>query len=141
MVPHEAAELLDVLDSIASLRVRQVCMTLLLVMVAGGLAVRVRRAGGERELQFRDADGSQPCTALLADTSLLFCLRRPLLDLQPGLAIAAIQRFADRLASDPASTSEVRVRLNDIADVEDLVDFLRLRPRLVSLGYGGRKSA
>jgi hypothetical protein len=132
---------LETLDSITSHALRQAYMGLVMAALSGGLEVRLRVADGERELLFRDAEGRQPFTARLAGGTLDFCLRRPLLDAQAGLALAAVQRFGNRLLSDPASLGEVRVRLETVADVEELMEFLQLRPRLVSLGYGARISA
>jgi hypothetical protein len=137
----DIAEHLDSLAHLASSDLQQAYLGLLLHAAAGGLEVRTRRVEGVRELQFRDAEGRQPCAVLLTPAALIFCLRRPLLEWQPGLAAAAVQRFAPQLESDPHSLTDIRIRLQNLAHVEEIISFLRLKPRLVSLGYAAHISA
>jgi len=138
---QDPAAHLDTLDHLASATLKQAYLALLLQTSAAGLDVRLRQIDGVRELLFRDSEGRQPCAAVIDADALLFCLRRPILEWQPGLAAAAINRFEAQLVSDPANTAEVRVRLQTPEEVEEMIAFLRLKPRLVSLGYAARISA
>jgi hypothetical protein len=137
----DIAEHLDSLDHLPSSDLKQAYLGLLLHATAGGLEVRTRRVEGARELLFRDAEGRQPCAVMLDPTGLIFCLRRPLLEWQPGLAAAATERFALQLESDPQNLTDIRIRLQTLADVEEIIAFLRLKPRFVSLGYAAHISA
>jgi hypothetical protein len=135
------AEHLDSLECLESTRLKRAYLALIMQISVGGLEVRVRRIEGVRELLFRDAAGRQPCAAIVRPGSLIFCLRGPMLEWQPGLAAEAIRRFESRLESAANPSAEVQIRLESPADVDEMMEFLRLKPRLVSLGYGAHISA
>ena len=131
----EASEHLLNLDLCQNRECRRGYLAVLLAAERAGFQVSAGAKGAVREMQIRDG-APQPFSLIVNANSLLFYIRRPALDENPGLAGQARAKFGDRVLSGENSLNEVRIRLNTESDAEDLTDWLFPNP-----GYAARRSA
>lgn len=139
----DAEDHLANLDHCGGRELRRAYLNLLLAATRTGYEVSARTKGEVRELQIRDADNCQPFAVIVNQSTLSFTLRRPALADRPELVAAARMRFGDRVAADPDSTSEVRIRITTEDHADRIAEWLfNGNPTgNVTPGYGGRISA
>ncbi|MBC7521643.1 MAG: hypothetical protein H7268_11210 [Sandarakinorhabdus sp.] len=113
---------------------------LLIVLAAERAGYHTGPKDAERELKIRDGAGRQPFLMVVHADRLLFCLRAPAFEDRPALAGEARNRFEGRLDACDQFANDVRIRINAIADAEDVVDWLFPLGGF-SPGYGERRSA
>lgn len=120
----EAEDHLVNLDHCGSRELRRAYLAILLAVTGVGFKARACLKGEVREMQIRNRANAQPFAVSVNKTSLLFYLRRPVLDEQPGLAAEATRRFGDAVLSDRNSLDEVRVRIMTETAADDLATWL-----------------
>jgi hypothetical protein len=128
------------LEHCGSRNLRCAYLVLLLAAERSGYRTRANPKGAIRELHIRDDAGNQPFAVIVNQAILLFYLRRPALDAQPGLAGQATSRFPGRVLGDSNSLNEVRIRIDNEGDAEDIAGWLFATPGLTH-GYEERRSA
>jgi hypothetical protein len=126
------------LDRCGGRSLRRAYLVLLIAAERAGLEAVPRDA--IRELMIRDPAGSQPFSVGVDIDALTFTLRRPSLAENPELAAQAAARFGARMRGGTDGMSEVRIRIGNEQDAEDIVDWLFPNGNF-SLGYEGRRSA
>ncbi len=126
------------LDHCGGRALRRAYLTLLLAAERAGYHTGPKDA--VRELMIRDAAGRQHFGVVVEVASLLFSVRRPALADTPTLGAQAALRFAGRVEGDPNSMSEIRIRVANASDAEDIADWVFAAGNF-SPGYGEHRSA
>ena len=112
------------LDHCASRALRQAYLVILLAAVQAGYLAMGHAQGDIHELQIRDKSGRQPFALVVNGASLLFCLRRPALMVQPELGGQAMVRFGDHVLGEGNSPNEVRIRITTEVEAERIAEWL-----------------
>lgn len=109
------------LDLCGNRELRRAYLTLLLGATSVGYKATSRTADGNRELRIRDHANRQLFAIGIDDGALRFCIRRPALVQQPGLAADAMVRFGDRVDS---AGDELVIAIRDAADGDRIAEWL-----------------
>ena len=128
------------LDRCGSRAMRKAYLVILLAAAEAGYRAMGHATGDIHELQIRDETGRQPFTLIVNNASLLFCLRRPALEVQPELAGQASAQFGDRVQGENGGTSEVRIRITSEDEADRIAEWL-FTATAVTPGYAERISA
>jgi hypothetical protein len=109
------------LDHCGNRALRRAYLAILLGATGVGYDVSSRTTDGKPELRIRDYADRQLFAIDIDGGALRFCIRRPALTRQPGLAADAMVRFGDRVE---AAGDDITIQIRDAGDGDRIAEWL-----------------